>query len=89
MRLAGAHRDPEKEPLLRELSERYPAGVGSHTPAATSSRAARRCSCPTSATRTMRACAVDERHAELIEQLGTRSGIVVPLVARDAQARAR
>ena len=25
VRLAGAHRDPEKEPLLRELAERYPA----------------------------------------------------------------
>ena len=33
MRLAGAHRDPEKEPLLRELTERYPPGVGSPSPA--------------------------------------------------------
>ena len=35
VRLAGAHRDPEKEPLLRELAERYPAGAGSHAPATT------------------------------------------------------
>ena len=31
----------------------------------------------------MRARAVDEHHAELIARLGTRSVIVVPLVARD------
>ena len=31
----------------------------------------------------LRGDAVDERHAELIRRLGTRSAVVVPLVARD------
>src|SRR4029078_1199836 len=33
VRLAGAHRDPRKETLLRELAERYPAGSRSPAPA--------------------------------------------------------
>ena len=84
VRLAGAHRDPEKEPLLRELAERYPAGAGSHAPA-TTVLDERQAAPPRRRRRRgpARACAVDEHHAELIERLGTRSVIVVPLVARD------
>ena len=52
LRIAGAHRDPEKESLLRELAERYPAGVGSRAPARTCSRRRRRCRSPTSAPKT-------------------------------------
>src|SRR5262249_3839684 len=85
VRLAGAHRDPDKEPLLRELSERYPASFGTTAPAARvlSSGAPLQFSDITDEQR--RAFCVDERHAELIKQLGSRSGVVVPLIARDAQ----
>ena len=83
MRLAGAHRDPEKEPLLRELAERYPAGAGSPAPATTVLESGAPLLLADFGRRGLRAHTVDEHHAELIARLGTRSVIVVPLVARD------
>jgi len=83
LRIAGAHRDPEKEPLLRELAERYPAGVGSTAPARTVLDSGAPLWLTDVGAKDVRARAVDEHHAELIERLGTRSFIVVPLVARD------
>ena len=38
VRLAGAHRDPDKQALLRELEERYPPDARSRAPAAKRSR---------------------------------------------------
>ena len=83
VRLAGAHRDPEKEPLLRELAERYPAGAGSRAPATTVLESGAPLLLSHVGDEEVRARAVDEHHAELIARLGTRSVIVVPLVARD------
>jgi len=83
VRLAGAHRDPEKEPLLRELAERYPASAGSHAPATTVLARGAPLLLSHVGDEEVRARAVDEHHAALIARLGTRSVIVVPLVARD------
>jgi predicted ATPase/signal transduction histidine kinase len=82
VRLAGAHRDPEQEPRLHELAERYPADARSRMPATQVLRTGE----PLLADvdfEYLRAHSIDERHAELVERLGTRSLIVVPLVARD------
>lgn len=83
VRLAGAHRNREKEPLLRELSERYPTRVGSRTPAATVVRTGAPLHLLDISDAERRSSAVDDRHAAIIAQLGTRSAIVVPLIARD------
>src|SRR5262249_46885618 len=84
VRLAGAHRDPTKEPLLRELSDRYPAYVGSAAPAPQVLTSGAPLDLPDIDDVLRRSSAVDDHHAELIAQLGTRSAIVVPLVARGA-----
>jgi signal transduction histidine kinase len=83
VRLAGAHRDPDKEPLLRELAERYPASPGSAVPARIVLDSGAPLSVTDDSIENVRARAVDEHHVELIERLGTRSFIAVPLVARD------
>jgi signal transduction histidine kinase len=83
VRLGGAHRDPEKEALLRELSERYPAGVGSNTPAATVFRTGAPLHLVDISDAERRSCALDDRHSEILRQLGTRSSVVVPLITRD------
>ena len=83
VRLGGAHREPEKEALLRELSERYPAGVGSNTPAATVFRTGAPLHLVDISDAERRSCALDDRHSEIIGRLGTRSSIVVPLITRD------
>jgi predicted ATPase/signal transduction histidine kinase/tRNA A-37 threonylcarbamoyl transferase component Bud32 len=83
VRLAGAHRDPQKEALLRELAERYPAGPGSSAPAGAVLEGGRPILIASGGEAEWRAHAVDERHVELVKQLGTRSLIVVPLIARD------
>lgn len=84
VRLASAHRERAKEALLHELSERYPTrlpgtsserggvlgdGGPNHLPIITDEQI-----CMSS---------VNERHAALLRELGTRSAIIVPLVARD------
>jgi predicted ATPase/signal transduction histidine kinase/tRNA A-37 threonylcarbamoyl transferase component Bud32 len=83
VRLAGAHREPDKEPLLRELAEHYPAGPDSHVPAAIVLASGKPLLLANISDEDRRGYAVDDHHSELIERLGTRSAIVVPLVARD------
>jgi predicted ATPase/signal transduction histidine kinase len=84
VRLAGAHRDPEKERLLREMAELYPAGAGSPAPATTVLESGVPRLLSDIDGEDVRAYAVDDHHAELIRRLGTRSAIVVPLIARDS-----
>jgi predicted ATPase/signal transduction histidine kinase len=85
VRLAGAHRDATKEPLLRELSERYPARAGSPSPV----RKVIETGLPLHITdltpEFIRTSSIDDHQAELLRQLGTRSAVIVPLVAREAQ----
>ena len=82
-RLAGAHRDPEKESLLRELSERYPASPGSPAPAARVLSDGKPLLVSNMDEAMSRDYTTDDWHLELIRQLGTASVMVVPLVARD------
>jgi signal transduction histidine kinase len=83
VRLAGAHRDAEKEPLLRELAEHYPAGARSPAPAASVLKDLTPLLFARFADDQLSSYTVDERHADLIRQLGTHSIVVVPLVVRD------
>jgi predicted ATPase/signal transduction histidine kinase/tRNA A-37 threonylcarbamoyl transferase component Bud32 len=85
VRLAGAHRNPEKEADLRELAERYPADARSGAPAAAVLASGPPLLFAAIDAAFVRARAVDDRHADLVWGLGTRSLIVAPLVARDAR----
>ena len=84
VRIAGAHRDPDKEPLLRELAERYPPRPGSTTLVWQVLRTGEALELPVLVEDQLRAGCVDEHHAELVRRLGTRSVVVVPLYVRDA-----
>jgi predicted ATPase/signal transduction histidine kinase len=81
-RVASAHRDPGKEPLLRQLIDRYPVQVGAATPVARVLQDTAPLHVPSLSDEQLRAYCVDERHAEIVRELGARSFVVVPLIAR-------
>ncbi len=81
-RLVGAHSDPAKEPLLRELQRRYPPRSDSPHPSATILRTGEPLLLPERSDDDIRSFCEDDEHARIIRELGTRSVIVVPLVAR-------
>jgi signal transduction histidine kinase len=83
VRLAGAHRDSDKELLLQELSERYPVCADSNVPAAVVFRTGTPLHLADVSDAERRSYSLDDRHSELIAQLGTRSAIIVPLITRD------
>jgi signal transduction histidine kinase len=81
---AAAHRDPTKEPLLRELTEHYPPRPGATTLGWEVPPAGEVAELPVLGEDQIRARCVDERHTELLRLLGTKSAIIVPLYVRDA-----
>jgi predicted ATPase/signal transduction histidine kinase len=81
-RLAGACADPAKEPLLEMLRQRYPARWDSPHPAAQCLRTGNAILLPEITDDMHRSHADDDDHFELARALGTRSGVIVPLVAR-------
>jgi predicted ATPase/signal transduction histidine kinase/tRNA A-37 threonylcarbamoyl transferase component Bud32 len=81
-RVAGACADPAREPLLEELRRRYPARRDSPHPAARGLRAGEPLLVPTFTDELLRSMCVDEEHVDLVRRLGTRSLLLVPLVAR-------
>jgi predicted ATPase/signal transduction histidine kinase len=87
-RVAGAHRDPDKEPVLRELAERYPPRLDSIAPVSKVLAGGGPVLLSQLTDAELRALCIDEHHAELARELGTRSAIVVPLVAREARVGA-
>jgi predicted ATPase/signal transduction histidine kinase len=81
-RLAGACADPAKEPLLEQLRQRHPARWDSPHPAARCLRTGEAILLPEITDDLHRSHAEDQDHFELVRALGTRSGVIVPLVAR-------
>jgi predicted ATPase/signal transduction histidine kinase len=81
-RVRGAHADVGKEQLLRELQRRYPARLDSRHPAAEVLRTGRPYLLLDASDEELRAHAEDDAHARLLRELGTRSVLAVPLVAR-------
>jgi predicted ATPase/signal transduction histidine kinase/tRNA A-37 threonylcarbamoyl transferase component Bud32 len=81
-RIAGAHSDPSKESVLRELQARYPAPWDSPHPASRALRAGEPLLFSDVTPEIVRAHCEDDEHARLIRELGTRSAIIVPLLAR-------
>ncbi|APR82363.1 Signal transduction histidine kinase CheA [Minicystis rosea] len=81
-RLPAAYADPEKGPALKELERRYPPRWDSRHPAATVLRSGEPLLLPVLSDEVLRATSEDESHYRLLRDLGTRTAIVVPLVAR-------
>jgi predicted ATPase/signal transduction histidine kinase/tRNA A-37 threonylcarbamoyl transferase component Bud32 len=81
-RIAGAHRDPAKEPLLEELQRRYPPRWDSPHPATTVLRSGEPLLMTEMPDELLRPRCVDDEHIRLLRALGTQSGLSVPLVAR-------
>ncbi|HEX8111694.1 MAG TPA: ATP-binding protein, partial [Kofleriaceae bacterium] len=82
VRTAGAHRDPDNEPILRELAARYAAQPRS--PMWQVQHTGQVLEIPILTDDQLRSYCVDDHHAELIRRLGARSAVYVPLCARDA-----
>jgi predicted ATPase/signal transduction histidine kinase len=82
-RVAAAHIDPEKEPLLRELRERYPPAPGSPIPPEVAVRTGAPYLVADVDDAFHHAVARDERHVDLVRGLGIHSLMSVPLVAGD------
>jgi predicted ATPase/signal transduction histidine kinase len=81
-RLAGAHAEPTKERSLRELEERYPPEKGSPQPSARVLVSGKPLLLPDLTDAVLRAHCRDAEHVQLIRELGTRSLMAVPLMAR-------
>jgi PAS domain S-box-containing protein len=81
-RLALAHEDPQKVRFARELQERYPPRADAAQGPAAVIRAGEPELVPEIAVEQLAAGAHDEIHLGLVSQLGLRSYMCVPLVAR-------
>jgi predicted ATPase/signal transduction histidine kinase len=80
--ISAAHADAAKEPLLRELQQRYPARRGSGHPAAQVVRTREPLLLVGVTQADLDRRAQDGEHARLLRELGTESVVAVPLVAR-------
>ncbi|WP_437593539.1 AAA family ATPase [Sorangium sp. So ce1000] len=81
-RLAGAHGDPEKAPVLKELQLRYPPRWGSPHPSITVLRTGEPLLMPELPDEILRTMCVDDEHLRLLRELGTRTRLSVPLAVR-------
>jgi PAS domain S-box-containing protein len=77
-----AHRDPRLEALARRIFQRYPPDPAAPDGIARVIRTGEPCLAPEITEERLRAAARDDEHFRAIAELGFRSGIIVPLVAR-------
>ncbi len=82
-RLALAHVDPAKERLVAEIEERYPSERDPDRGALKVLRTRRSELMPEIPRELLERAANDDEHMRLIDELGLRSVMVVPLLARD------
>jgi PAS domain S-box-containing protein len=80
--LAVAHADPEKVKFALELSRRYPADPGSPVGVPNVLRTGKAEFYPEITDETLVAATRDAEHLKLIGELGMKSAMIVPLVAR-------
>jgi signal transduction histidine kinase len=81
-RVARACADASKGTLLEQLGQRHPARWDSPHPAAHCLRTGKPILVPEITDEFLRRSCEDEEHIELVRAIGTRSAVVVPLVAR-------
>nr|WP_224367067.1 ATP-binding protein [Hyalangium versicolor] len=84
-RLGSAHRDSSKLGLLKDLTERYSPDSRSPQPAAHALRAGEPLLLSQVTDEEIRKHSVDEEHARLLRELGTRTVMAVPLSVRGKQ----
>lgn len=82
-RLAVEHEDPEKIDLARKLEQRYPPRRESGEEIAGVVDSGESLLLPEIPHEMLRRTAVDEEHLELLQSLGLRSAMIVPLTAHD------
>jgi PAS domain S-box-containing protein len=82
-RTAGAHREPDKESLLRELIEKYPLQMTRVPPGDPVLEGGDVLHSPAISDDQVRSWCIDEDHAEGVRRLGMGSSMIVPLVARE------
>src|SRR5690606_24457094 len=76
------HADPQKEPLLERLLERYPPHARSRQPAAEVLRTREPVLLPEISAELLRDLTEDAEHLRLVETLGAKTALAVPLIAR-------
>jgi signal transduction histidine kinase len=81
-RVGGAHVDPVKRPLMDELQQVYPLSPDSKMPAATVIKTGEPLLLPTVKEEECRALCINERHFQILRELGIGSFLAVPLIAR-------
>jgi PAS domain S-box-containing protein len=81
-RVAVAHADPEKEEMLEEFERYYPGSAGTSL-AARVTRLGEPELVPVLTEELLRERTVDEKQRQLIRQIGLRSYMAMPLIARD------
>jgi signal transduction histidine kinase len=81
-RVARACADASKGPLLEQLERCHPARWDSPHPAAQCLRSGKAILAPDITDEFLRRSCEDEEHLELVRAIGTRSAVIVPLVAR-------
>lgn len=81
-RAAGAHANPAQQALLEQLRQRYPPQWDSPHPASQCIRSGQSLYLPSVDGAHLRRLCVDQEHFELVEALGARSLMVVPLVSQ-------
>jgi signal transduction histidine kinase/PAS domain-containing protein len=81
-RVAVAHTNPEKQDLLEELKDRFPPNADSPQPSARVLRSGAGELHQELDAESMRELTVNDAHARLLLQLGTRSSMTVPLDVR-------
>jgi PAS domain S-box-containing protein len=82
-RTAFAHANPEKEPLLKEFSERYPLDWNSSALSAQVLRSGKPQLLPEVTDAFVEQMAVDGRHRELLVLLAPKSAVSVPIMIRN------
>ncbi|WP_232537301.1 AAA family ATPase [Cystobacter fuscus] len=81
-RLAGAHVDPAKEPLLQELQLHHPPRQGSAHGATRVQRSHQPLVLPELSDDIIRSMTDNEEHLRIIHALGSRTALVVPIMMR-------
>jgi signal transduction histidine kinase len=81
-RLAVEHVEPEKAALAAELARRYPPDREARTGVARVLRSGRSDLLPEVDDEVLRGLAQDEEHLRILRELGLRSAMIVPLIAR-------
>ncbi len=77
-RVAGAHADPAKEHLIRELQQKHPPRWDSPHPAARALRSGEPLLLPSLSDFEFRGFCENDEHVRLIRELGFRTGMAVP-----------